>query len=296
MIGAWVAGECARGLTLFRVVLFLVTLLVVSPARAQETSMVPVMVDEQSVRLEMRIYKPSTEGKVPTLIFNHGSTGTGRDPNLFTKPQEFRQLAQFFVQRGWAVVMPSRRGRGGSEGEYDEGFGIDRSRGYTCDPALSIPGADRALRDIEAAIGSILTMPFVDPNRVVIGGASRGGILSVAYAGQHPEQIKGVINFVGGWLGYGCKTVSTVNQEIFKRGARYPSDTIWLYGDWDQFYPLFHSRENFAAFQAAGGKGVFHDFTPPPGFGGHGIAARPEVWASVVDAYLKRQGLASGER
>ena len=54
------------------------------------------------------------------------------------------------MQRGWAVVMPSRRGRGGSEGEYDEGFAIDRSRGYTCDPPLSIPGADRALRDIEA--------------------------------------------------------------------------------------------------------------------------------------------------
>lgn len=48
---------------------------------------------------------------------------------------------------------------------------------------------------IEAAIGSILTMPFVDSNRIVIGGQSRGGILSVAYAGQHPEQVKGVIKF-----------------------------------------------------------------------------------------------------
>jgi hypothetical protein len=116
------------------------------------------------------------------------------------------------------------------------------------------------------------------------------------YARQHPEQVKGVINFVGGWLGYGCKTVSAVNQEIFKRGAHYPSETIWLYGDWDQFYPLFHSRENFAAFQAAGGKGVFHEFTPPPGLSGHAIAARPALWASVIDTYLKRQGLVNEER
>jgi pimeloyl-ACP methyl ester carboxylesterase len=275
----------------FCVILLLLTLFVGRTAQAHETSMVPVIVDGQSIRLEMRIHKPPAEGKVPTLVFNHGSTGTGRDPNLFTKPQQFSQLAQFFVQLGWAVVLPSRRGRGGSEGEYDEGFAIDRSQGYTCEPSLSIPGADRALRDIEAAMGAILTMPFVDPKRVVIGGASRGGILSVAYAGQHPEQVKGVINFVGGWLGYRCKTVSSVNQEIFKRGARYPSETIWLYGDWDQFYPLFHSRENFAAFQAAGGKGVFHEFTPPPGLSGHAIAARPEIWASVLDAYLKRQGL-----
>jgi pimeloyl-ACP methyl ester carboxylesterase len=278
-----------------RVIALLVTLLVVSAAQAQETSMVPVMVDGQTVHLEMRIYKPSTEAKAPTLVFNHGSTGSGRDPSLFTKAVDFPQLAQFFVHRGWAVVMPARRGRAGSEGEYDEGFASDRSRGYTCDPSLAIPGADRALRDIEAAMGAILTMPFVDRNRVVIGGQSRGGILSVAYAGQHPEQVKGVINFVGGWLGYGCQTVSTVNQELFKRGARYPGDMLWLYGDWDQFYPLFHSRENFAAFQAAGGKGIFHEFTPPPGFGGHGIVARPDLWASALDAYLKRQGLASGE-
>ena len=53
-----------------------------------------------------------------------------------------------------------------------------------------------------------------------------------------------MINFVGGWLGYNCKTVSTVNQELFKRGAHYPGESIWLYGDWDHIYPLFHSREN----------------------------------------------------
>lgn len=137
------------------VIALLASLFIVSAARAQGTSMVPVVVDGQNVRLEMRIYKPPTEGKVSTLVFNHGSTGTGRDPNLFTKPQQFSQLAQFFIQRGWAVVMPSRRGRGGSEGEYDEGFAIDRSRGYTCDPSLSIPGRnDLALW----RLGSILSV------------------------------------------------------------------------------------------------------------------------------------------
>jgi pimeloyl-ACP methyl ester carboxylesterase len=259
--------------------------------------LVPVTLDGQTVLLEMRIYKPSTEGKVPTLVFNHGSPGSGgRNPNLFKRSPDFPGLAEFFVKRGWAVVLPSRRGRGASEGEYDEGFAANRSDGYTCEPRLSIAGADRALRDIEAAMEVIMAMPFVDRNRIVVGGQSRGGILSVAYAGQHPEQVKGVINFVGGWLGYGCATVSEVNQTLFKRGARYPGKSIWLYGDWDALYPLFHSRENFAAFQAAGGKGVFHEFRPPPGFSGHGIVARPDVWASVLDAYLTNVFLVSGER
>jgi dienelactone hydrolase len=200
---------------LARAWVLLVLLLLWTVARAQETSMVPVIVDGQTLRLEMRIYKPTSAEPVPTLVFNHGSTGRGRDPSLFTRPIDFPALAQFFVQRGWAVVMPARRGRAGSEGVYDEGFAMDRALGYTCDPARSLPGADRALRDIEAAMDAILAMPFVDRDRVIIGGQSRGGILSVAYAGQQPEQIKGVINFVGGWLGTGCPPPARLTRRSF---------------------------------------------------------------------------------
>jgi dienelactone hydrolase len=259
----------------------------------QETSMVPVVVDDETVRLQMRIYRPAVIGPVPTLVFNHGSTGNGRDPSLFTRPIDYPALAQFFVARGWAVVIPARRGRGASEGLYDEGFAQDRSRGYSCAPDLSIPGADRALRDIEAAMDAILAMPFVDRDRVVIGGQSRGGILSVAYAGHRPDQVKGVINFVGGWLGTGCTTASRVNQELFRRGASYPGEMIWLYGDSDPFYPLAHSRDNFFAFEVAGGTGTFHEFPATP-TGGHTIGAYPDNWTPVMDAYLQRLGPPSG--
>jgi pimeloyl-ACP methyl ester carboxylesterase len=264
-------------------------LLSAGPALGQETSMVPVTVDGQIVRLQMRIYRPPAVGPVPTLVFNHGSTGNGLHPPRFARPIDFPVLAQFFVQRGWAVVMPARRGRGGSEGTYDEGFETVRSLGYACDPSLAIPGADRALRDIEAAMTAILAMPFVDRGRVVIGGQSRGGILSVAYAGRHPEQVKGVINFVGGWSGRRCPT--DVNRTLFVRGAGYPGETIWLYGDGDPFYSLAHSRENFSAFRGAGGTGVFHEFDPPAGTDGHRIVTVPSLWTAALEAYLKRQRL-----
>ena len=251
--------------------------------------MVPVVVDGKTVRLNMRIYKPAGTGRVPTLVFNHGSTGRGNTPILFNRPIDFPALAQFFVQRGWAVVMPARRGRGGSEGLYDEGFGVHRALGYTCNPARSFAGAERALRDIAAAMDAIMKMPFVDRDRVIIGGQSRGGILSVVYAGQHPGQIKGVINFAGGWLGSGCGTASSVNQRLFQRGAPYAGETIWLYGDGDPFYTLSHSRENFNAFQTAGGKGTFHSFEPESG--GHRLVNNVGIWSSFVETYLQRQGL-----
>jgi dienelactone hydrolase len=273
-------------------VLALVTLAVLTgSAHAQEARMVPVTVDGERVRLEMRVYEPAAGAPSPTLVFNHGSTGSGTNPESFTRPLDFPEVARFFVARGWAVVIPGRRGRGGSEGRYDEGFAPTRSWGYACDPVLSVAGADRALRDIQAAMDSILAMPFVDRSRVVIGGQSRGGILSVAYAGQHAEQVKGVINFVGGWNGARCQHAATINQSLFVRGARYPDETLWLYGDEDPFYPLSHSRGNFAAFQAAGGRGSFHEL--PPEFGGHYIWKRPDRWAPIVEGYLARRGLPS---
>jgi dienelactone hydrolase len=270
----------------------LATVMSVAAAGAQEATLVPVTVDGERVRLEMRIYRPATAEPAPTLVFNHGSTGRGTDPRAFTRPIDFPEVAKFFVARGWAVVMPARRGRGGSEGVYDEGFGANRAFGYVCDSTLSLAGADHALRDVEAAMDAILAMPFVDTSRVVIGGQSRGGVLSVAYAGRRPEQLKGVINFAGGWLGAGCR--SPVNRTLFERGARYSGETLWLYGDEDRFYPLSHSRENFAAFQAAGGKGRFQEF--PAAAGGHGLWQFPSYWGPFVESYLKQQGLPSEKR
>ena len=172
--------------------------------------MVPVSIDGEAVRLAMRVYQPHGAGPFPTLVFNHGSTGSGRDPARFARPIDFPELAQFFVNRGWAVVLPARRGRGGSEGEYDEGFEFNRAQGYACDASRAIPGADRALRDIHAAMGTIRDMPFVDGERLAIGGQSRGGILSVAYAGEHPAGLKAVINFVGaGRARFGAAPTST---------------------------------------------------------------------------------------
>jgi dienelactone hydrolase len=258
--------------------------------------MVPVTVDGATVRLAMRIYTPAGDAPVPTLVFNHGSTGRGTDPSLMTRPIDFPPLAKFFTDRGWAVVMPARRGRGGSEGLYDEGFAEDRARGYACDTTRSVAGADRALADIEAALAAILAMPFVDGTRLVIGGQSRGGILSVAYAGRRPDQVKGVINFVGGWLGERCSASSDVNQFLMQRGAKYPGQTLWLYGDSDPFYSLAHSRKNFAAFTRAGGTGAFHEFPAPPDTNGHRISSHPDLWAPLIESYLSRLGLPVARR
>jgi endonuclease YncB( thermonuclease family)/dienelactone hydrolase len=270
-----------------------IVLAMTGPLAAQDRAMVPVTIDGEQVKLATITYKPFGNGPFPTLIFHHGSTGRGRDPALFERPYDARALAGWFTARGWAVILPSRRGRGGSEGLYDEGFEPDRSQGYSCEPRRALAGAERALDDIDAITPMLLAQPFVDRARVAVGGLSRGGVLSVAWAGRQPEVPRAVINFVGGWLGEHCPAIDDVNADLFRRGSAFKRSTIWLYGYGDSLYSLRHSRANFTAFRAAGGKGAFREFVPPEGLDGHQIAAVPDLWTEALEGYLADQDLPS---
>jgi dienelactone hydrolase len=237
------------------------------------------------VRLEVVIFKPPGTGPFPLAVINHGSTGAGNNPALFTETWSDVGLADFLNERGWIVAFPQRRGRGKSDGLYDEGFSANRAKGYTLDADRSLAGAQRALRDIEAAIAALRRRPDVAPSRVLISGQSRGGVLAVAYAGTHPDQIHGVVNFVGGWLGEACATAKVVNQTLFEQGARFNEPMLWLYGRSDPFYSIPHSRENFAAFEKVGGRGAFLEFDVPGG-NGHYLIGQESLWLAAVGDYL----------
>lgn len=241
--------------------------------------------DAKPVRLEVVIFRPKGAGPFPLAVINHGSTGGGTDPSLFTSTWFSTELADFLNDRGWIVAFPQRRGRGKSDGLYDEGFAENRALGYTSDIDITLRGADRALDDIDAAIAALRRRPDVAPTRVLIGGTSRGGVLSIAYAGRHPDQVFGVVNFVGGWLGEARFSASTVNRSLFERGASYARPTLWLYGRHDRFYSVAHSRDNFAAFEKAGGRGQFLEFDLPAGQG-HSVYLHPDLWSAPIDSYL----------
>ncbi|MEM7209698.1 MAG: alpha/beta fold hydrolase [Pseudomonadota bacterium] len=244
--------------------------------------------NEKSVSLETVIYKPSGDGPFPLAVVNHGSTGFGNKPEWFTHTWVNDWFAEFLNRRGWLVAYVQRRGRGRSDGLYDEGFHADRSNGYTCNSATSLAGAERAMADLDAAIDALLQRDDVIDAPVLLAGQSRGGILSMAFAGQYPDRIAGVVNFVGGWLGEGCDTSTHVNQTLFKKAAGFGRHTLSLYGENDTFYSIKHCRDNFDAFLTAGGKGDFNVMEVAGDNNGHWVMAMPALWQDQVKKYLNR--------
>jgi dienelactone hydrolase len=245
----------------------------------------PFVEDSEPVELEVVLFKPLEGERFPLLVVNHGSTGNGSDPSRFGETFVHKPTTLHFVERGWMVAYPQRRGRGQSDGLYDEGFTPNRS-GYSCDATLALAGADRALDDLDAATDWLRMRADVDTTRMLVSGTSRGGILSIAYLARRPEVYLGAINFVGGWLGEGCGDFATVNRTLFVGGAAFPGRSLWIYAENDSFYSLDHSRTNFDAFSRAGGVGDLEILRRESGRNGHFIINDAERWGSVVDAYV----------
>jgi dienelactone hydrolase len=231
----------------------------------------------QTWQLEATLYRPQPTGRFPVVVFNHGSTGLGRIP--VTQTSKFPIVARYFVEQGWAVLVPMRRGRGQSEGPYQEG--------YQCGSEAS--GMDRAVEDLDGVFRFLHTQPWADMTRVVIGGQSRGGLLAVVYAGRQPEAVQGVINFVGGWMSAGC--VPDANARFFRAAGKTAAvPMLWLYADQDPYYSATTINDYRAAFEQAGGQGPFYLF-PEVGGNGHLLVNKPLFWRAAVDAYLQQLDL-----
>jgi len=253
--------------------------------RIDERASTPFVEDGQLVELEVVMFRPFGPGPYPTVMFNHGSTGNGSDPSLFTITTYSETIAKFFVDRGWMVAFPQRRGRGQSDGLYDEGFNASRTA-YSCQRDVTLAGAERAVADLDAAVDWLRMRADVDTTRMLVSGASRGGVLSVVHVARRPDVYLGAINFVGGWLGEGCGDYLEVNRTLFVEGAAFPGETLWLYANNDSFYSVAHSRSNFDAYTAAGGLGTFEVYTRAPGLNGHFLTNDPQLWGPDVETYL----------
>ncbi len=226
----------------------------------------------KTLSLQTTIYRVGLPGRNPVVIFNHGSTGHGIVPAAFV--DRAWDPALIFRSLGYTVVVPMRKGRGTSDGTVVEESAAPQE--------IQL---DSALEDLDAVIEYVKTQPYVDPTRIILAGQSRGGFLSVVYAGRHPEKIVGVLNFAGGWWGERMPTADFNLTQFRQAGRTAKVPMLWLYAGHDSFYSLAYTEKNFAEFRAAGGKGRLLEVPDIQGEG-HFLVTWPEKWADAATAYL----------
>lgn len=243
--------------------------------------------DGEAIELAVAIYVPDGDGPFPLALVHHGSTGSGTSERDFEWVFTNDWFADVLNAHGWIVAFPQRRGRGGSDGLYDEGFAEDRSEGYSTEARLSLPGAERALIDANAALAALRKRPDVSDEAVLFTGVSRGGVVALMQAGDQPEDTAGVINFVGGWMTESPGDPE-INPTLFRRVEGYDGTVLSIYGKDDPLYSIDHSRANLAQIEAVGATSEFHVATVPEFNRGHWVLWWPLLWEEVVEDYLHR--------
>ena len=254
---------------------------IVTPTLVRESMMIPILSDGETIRLKVRILRPDHDRPVPTLIYHHGSTGRKvTDTNTFHRPDA---LIYHFSRRGWAIVMPSRRGRHGSEGRFRE-----QPRG-NCNNNFDIKPVNWALDEIDQVTTKILDLPFLDPDMIVVTGQSRGGTLAILHASMRPTLYQGVINYAGAWTGQRCSTARRAHKSLLSRPVEYKEEMLWLYSPGDRYGTVRFQQFKHDLFINAGGTATLvTDFSRKPG---HYLISALDEWVPVVDAYLQRRNL-----
>jgi dienelactone hydrolase len=233
----------------------------------------------QGATLEGTVYRAKHGRPAPLAIITHGSD-IGRD---LLKSFSYYDTARFLTDSGYAVLVLMRRGRGTSDGAYGEEFYNTDRNGNVIDVAQ---GLRDAVEDLDSAIAFGRTLPIVRAGKVLLIGQSRGGLLSVHYAGLKPDEVLGVINFAGGWM---SGRTAVLNTPLFQQAGKSTGAKVkelWIYGEKDSFYPEEHIRENFNAFRNAGGTVRFEFFRSVPG-NGHRVLQFPAIWRSAAEDFLR---------
>jgi dienelactone hydrolase len=226
----------------------------------------------------------STGVRRPLVVINHGTSDLTREA---VSLPVYSWLSRWFVERGYVVMLPQRRGHGATGGPLAEAIG------NCADPDHYRSGLIAA-EDIAASVEYMAKQPFIDPNDVVVVGISTGGWASLALASRQPSIARAVINIAGGRGGHAggqanevCGASRLVQAaRAYGSTARIP--TLWLYSKNDSYFGPQLAQAMASAWTGSGGN-VDLEVLPPYRDDGHKIAddrAGWNLWGPIVDRFL----------
>lgn len=141
-----------------------------------------------SLEISGYLYRPPGPGPFPAIIYNHGSReGQERQPVPWVR------LAGLYVDAGYAVLVPERRGYGKSDGPtWTDAVGRDVTSRF-------IVRLQAEADDVLAGVDFLKTLPFADVSRLGIVGWSLGGIVTL-FAIARSQSFRAAVDQAGGVL------------------------------------------------------------------------------------------------
>lgn len=190
-----------------------------------------------------RLFRPKAGGKLPLVVYLHGSGGQGDDN------EKQLGLGNVFGTRVWLlpenqkqfpcyVVVP----------QTDRGWARYDLSGDPQGPPKILPGIGDGDRMVLAVIDALCHEFEIDTRRIYVTGQSMGGL--------------GVWNIVAGRPNFFAAAVPCCGSRGTDDGAGSPQTPLWAFhGAADQTVPVSFSRDRIAARRKAGGHPLYTEYT-----------------------------------
>jgi dienelactone hydrolase len=245
--------------------------------------------------LATTILRPQGHGPFGAIVLNHG-VALGPEGRLRESPEFLMPAAEVFAERGYAVIMPLRRGFGATGGAFAENAGSCLNPDY-------LRGERAAADDIMAAYEYARRLPYVDPARMILAGQSAGGVAALFAAGtRKPEGLVAVLAFAAGrggdpvsHPGVPC-AVEPLAKVFADLGRQVRVPVLFHYAANDLYFNSSTSQLWFERFNA-GGAPAQYVLQPPFSQNGHYIfsdGAGARYWVPAVESFLRKYAVPFG--
>jgi dienelactone hydrolase len=251
----------------------------------EQVVMVPAVSGSRNIELETTIFKPPGDGPFPLVIMNHGKAlGNPRSQAR----DRFVVVSREFVKRGYAVVIPMRKGFSKSTGDYAD---------HGCD--MTGNGLSQA-EDLDGTLDYLRTQSWADSTRIIVAGQSYGGLTAMAFGTHHNlAGVKGLINFAGGLKMHGgdCGWQASLVKALAAYGSRTALPSLWFYGENDQHFGPALATRMYNAYVRAGGHAKLITYGPfkKDAHGMVGSRDGVKIWWPETEKFLKELGMPTNE-
>ena len=246
--------------------------------------------------LATTVLRPQGPGPFGAIVLNHGvpltAAGRARESAQLLMP-----AAEIFAERGYAVVMPLRRGFGATGGWFAEDAGACGKPNYA-------RGEAAAADDVMAAYTYARKLPYVDGARMILAGQSAGGVAALYAAGtRSPEGLVAVLAFAAGrggdpveHPGVPC-AVEPLAEVFADLGRQVKVPVLFHYAANDLFFGAKTSQLWFERFNAGGARAQYI-LQPPFSDNGHYVfsdGAGARYWVPAVESFLRKYAVPFGD-
>ena len=239
-------------------------------------------------KITVTIWRDDAIKKAPYLLFSHGRAGTDQERGKFGRSSEKRN-SEYFVSKGFTVILPTRIGYGVSGGPDADYSGACGNKNY-------LEARKVAIDQSKQVLNHVFDFSYIDRTKGIVVGQSVGGFTTIGLSAENISGLKGAINFAGGDGGDPIKSAEKpcgdylIKDTFAKYGASNKVPTLWLYSVNDKYWGEQLPKDWFAAFQKAGGKGQFISL-PAYKEDGHSIFRGDlNAWKNDFEKFIKEIG------